>query len=553
MSLRPAILYDHVPTAISDDDDEDDEDKSKKETLGVSYYVSKMVHRVSAPLAPRQEKDNNNICGVQQFQVLEGEQGDDDDKNGSDHYGKVRNEIIDEKDDDDHHHDKHESESDDDDDDDLRPMETIIEDTDSDYILIPIPSSAAMMTTTTNGDNNDQVILSTTHRRTIHRLRKQLLARCNLIFKNTIAAIASSESNNRHNSQIWDFWKAKIRATITKPISYYLRNLKSSSIYSSYDWVSETVIDIHGNRLILPGACVDLDYESENSNMIDDNNNSNNSINSINNNDTGTLIVPACTDSVTLKQDDDFGTRSNSPLSSTTIMVSAYDLLSVERNNQQTKRRINNNNTDTQQSLSLFETIEEDHHGGSRDYRYYYRDDDDDDFDGNNAEDYQSTMIMIATTKDITQQWKHTIWKLVKRKTNRWYCSGYFRFQQTIQCVGRLLIDSQQLLLNYNCNSNNRIHRRALLLLLSNSNASRNRKGVLLETNDRDKTDEQEVSASTIFDCTKSSQYTTSARTIKDDEGAVIIEMSSCKSNICIRTLHHNEQHETRRMSDVMY
>jgi hypothetical protein len=552
MSLRPAVLYDHVPTAIPDDDDEDDEDRNK-ETLGVSYYVSKMVHRVSAPLAPRQEKDNNNICGVQQFQVLEGEQGDDDDKNGSDHYGKVRNEIIGQKDDDDHHHDKHESESDDDDDD-IRPMETIIEDTDSDYILIPIPSSAAMMMTTTNGDNNDQVILSTTHRRTIHRLRKQLLARCTLIFKNTNAAIASLESNNRHNSQIWDFWKAKIRATITKPISYYLRNLKSSSIYSSYDWVSETVIDIHGNRLILPGACVDLDVESENSIMIDDDNNSNNSINSNNNNDTGTLIVPACTDSVTLKQDDDFGTRSNSPLSSTTIMVSAYDLLSVERNNQQTKRRINNNNTDTQQSLSLFETIEEDHHGGSRDYRYYYRDDDDDDdFDGNNVEDYQSTMIMIATPKDITQQWKHTIWKLVKRKTNKWYCGGYFRFQQTIQCVGRLLIDSQQLLLNYNCSSSNRIHRRALLLLLSNSNANSNKKGVLLETNDRDKTDKQEVPASTIFDSTKSSQYTTTATTIKDDEGAVIIEMTSCKSNICIRTLHHNEQHEIRRMSDVMY
>jgi hypothetical protein len=537
MSLRPAVLYDHVPTAIPDDDDEDDEDKNK-ETLGVSYYVSKMVHRVSAPLAPRQEKDNNNSCGVQQFQVLEGEQGDDDDNNGSDHDEEYRDETIG-KNDDDHYHDKDESESDDDDDD-LRPMETIIEDTDSDYIIIPIPSSAAMTTTTTttNGDNNDQVLLSTTHRRKINRIRKQLRVLCNLIFKNTIAAIASSESNNRHNSQIWDFWKAKIRATITKPIGYCLRDLKSSSIYSSYDWVSEIVIDIHGNRLILPGSCVDLDYESENSNMIDDNNSNNNDNSS---DGRGTLIVASCTDSVTIKQDDDFGTRSNSPLSSTTIMVSAYDLLSVERNKQQTKRRINNNNTDTPQSLSLFETIEEDHHGGSRDCRYYYRDDDDDDYDGYNVEDYQSTMIMIATTKDITQQWKHAIWKLVKRKTNRWYCGGYFRFQQTIQCVGRLLIDSQQLLLNHNSNSNNGIHRRALLLLLSNSNANSNRKGVLLETNDRDKTDEQEVSDSTIFGFTQSSQYTTSTRTIKDDEGAVVIEMSSCKSNICIRTLHQNE------------
>jgi len=148
---------------------------------------------------------------------------------------------------------------------------------------------------------------------------------------------------------------------------------------------------------------------------------------------------------------------------------------------------------------------------------------------------------MIATTKDVTQQWKHAIWKLVKRKTNRWYCGGNFRFQQTIQCVGRLLIDSQQLLLNYNSNCNNIIHRRALLLLLSNSNASSNRKGVLLEANDRDKKDEQEVSDSTIYGSTKSSQYTTSSRTIEDDEGAVIIEMPSCKSNICIRTLHQNE------------
>jgi len=35
MSLRPAVLYDHVPTAIPDDDDDDSEDKNK-ETLGVS-------------------------------------------------------------------------------------------------------------------------------------------------------------------------------------------------------------------------------------------------------------------------------------------------------------------------------------------------------------------------------------------------------------------------------------------------------------------------------------------------------------------------------------
>ncbi|MGK3747976.1 MAG: hypothetical protein ACI8RD_000266 [Bacillariaceae sp.] len=539
MSLRPAVLYDHVPTAIPDDDDDDSEDKNK-ETLGVSYYVSKMVHRISAPPAPRQEKDsnNNNSCDVQQFQVLEREQGNDDDNNGSDHDEKYRDETID-KSDNDHHHNKGDSESDDDDDDDddddLRPMETIIEDTDSDYILIPIPSSATMTMTTTNGENNNEILLATTHRRTIKRIRKQLRDLCNLIFNNTIdIAIASSESNNRHNNSqiIWNVWKAKIRATITKPISYYLRNLPSSSIYSSYDWVSETVIDIHGGptntltnfRLILPGACVDLDTESEINSMIDHNNN---------NNDTGTLIVPACTDSGILKGED-FATRIYSPLLSTTIMVSAYDILAVERNNQQIKRRINNN-TDTPQSLSLFETIEEEHRGGSRDCRYYYRDDDD--------EDYQSTMIMVATTIDVTQQWKHALWKLVKRKTNRWYYVGYFRFQQTIQSVGQLLIDSQQLLLkcNNNSNSSNRIHRGALLLLLSNFNANGTRKGVLLDTNDSDKTDEQDVLDPTIFDSTRSSQYTTSTRTIEDDEGVVIIEMSSCKSNHYIRSLPRNE------------
>jgi len=467
----PAVLYDHNPTDIHNDDD--DEDKIKE--LGVSYFVSKMVHRISAP----------------RFQILEGEESDnyrDKNDNKADDV-----EEANKSNDNDGNHFKDESESNADDD--LRPMETIME-CDSDYVFIPISTETEteMTTTTATGDSFMVVIYRKTK-----RIRKQLQDLCNTIVPS---------SNRNHHSQIWDLWKAKLQITITKPISYYLRYLSSPSIYSSYDWVSETVIDKSGNRLILPGACVVLDSESKNK-IIDDSNN----------NHTGTLIVPACTNSTNHKQDD-FTTYVNNPLppsssspsslwTSTTIMVSAHDLLAVKRNNQQAKHHVD---TNIPQPLSRYDAIEAEHRGRSQDYSYYYRyDDDGDDYRGNNIEDRQYTTIMVTTTNDATQQWTRALWKLMKRKTNMWYCVGYLRFRLSIQSV------------------NNRILRHALMLLPQKKNDNGNRNHMLCDAQKSDKMNEQEIS-DLIFDPTRNRQNTSATKKY-EDQGVVIIEMPSCKLN----------------------
>mmetsp|Transcript_7578 Transcript_7578/g.8823 ORF Transcript_7578/g.8823 Transcript_7578/m.8823 type:complete len:481 (-) Transcript_7578:133-1575(-) len=476
----PAVLYDHNPTDIHNIDD--------------IYFVSKMFRRISAPPAPR-------------FQVFDGEESDNDCNKDDNQADDVKEENkSNDNDENDGNHFKDESESNADDD--LCPMETIME-CDSDYVLIPISTEkkTEMTTITTTTDDSFLVVI---YRKTT-RIRNHFRDLCN--------TIVPSSKPNLH-SQIWDLWKAKLQITITKPISYYLRYLSSPSIYSSYDWVSETVIDRSGNRLILPGACVVLDSESKKK-IIDDSN-----------------------DNHTDHKQDDITTSENNPLppsssspsslwASTTIMVSAHDLLAVKRNNQQAKHRVD---TNIPQPLSRYDAIEAEHRGGSQDYRYYYRyDDDDDDYRGNNIEDRQYTTIMVTTTKDATQQWTRALWKLVKRKINMWYCVGYLRYRLSIQSIGRLLIDSQQLLLKYNnksninSNNNNRILRRALMLLPNKKNDNGNRNHMVCDAHECEKMNEQEVS-DFIFDPNRSRQNT-SATTKYEDEGIVIIEMSSCKSN----------------------
>jgi len=93
-----------------------------------------------------------------------------------------------------------------------------------------------------------------------------------------------------------------------------------STIYSSYDWVSEVVVDEQGRRLILPGQLVAMDSDSANQQESSPNFGS------------GLPHSPAETDSdiptVALLTRADF----SSLFETSTIMVSAHDLLATQHN-----------------------------------------------------------------------------------------------------------------------------------------------------------------------------------------------------------------------------
>jgi len=359
-------------------------------------------------------------------------------------------------------------------------MDTIIEDFDSDYVVIPIPSSSSLSsssTATTTADHDYAVVFSILSRTEKSRIYSRLIhAYGDALFKTT--TIRSREWCNR--SRITHFWKANngallirkslsgfrssLQTNLLKPLlQYYLNDLSlsSSSIYSAYDCVSETIIDGSGNRLILPGSCVDLDFIDEPQSA------GGNGKATTGYRDTGTLIVPAyCANNSTtcLKHDSTTTASPTIPLppsssssmwASNTIMVSAHDLLAVKRDR------------NVPQSLSLFDMVEEEEQqqqqGRSQDYRYYYRDE----------------YIATTTTQNLTQQWSRALWKLTKRKTiNMWYYNnniGYISFRRSIKNIRQrlLIINPQQLLIKY-CKSNTRRISYCRSLLLSSSSSSSN-------------------------------------------------------------------------------
>ena len=452
----PAVLYDHVPVVDLPDDDD-----TQKEPTGVSYFVSKMVYRVSAP--PR-EQDDDGEQRQQQPQSIEREREDSDNSDNGNDNGN----------DNDNGNEDIESDNDVE-----RPMETIIEDLDSDYVFIPIPSS----TTTVDHDEVFSVISRTEKNRIYSRLH----AYGDALFKTTTR---SCEWNN--HSRITHFWKANgalirslsgfysLQTHLLKPLQYYLKDLSSSSIYSSYDWVSETAIDGSGNRLILPGSCVALDFDDDSENCFLGNDGNGKA----SNRDTGTLIVPSCANSTCLKHNTTaspnipLSSSSSSMWASNTIMVSAHDLLAVKRDQYKCRE-----DTNMPQPLSLFDAIEEEEQqqqGRSQDYRYYYRD--------------ENSSFMVATTQNVTQQWSRALWKLTKRKTNMWYYIGYISFRRSIQNVGRLLINPQQLLIKY-YKSNTIISCRSLLLS-SNTGFANGECDMFIQAHDEDNRDKEGISDS---------------------------------------------------------
>lgn len=406
----PAVLYDHVPlTDIVDDDG----DAQKLEPVGVSYFVSSMVHQVSAPREHEDDLDPEGEENLSRIRACDREGKDtlkvfDKESNINTGDASSTKDCASRDMNDDN---KILAENDDEDDD--RPMETIIEDVDSEYVIIPIPPPTSV--------DGCQKILAALPRSRVHKILKKL---------HHVLKATSKQARNGASGSV-----ANLKTVILKPLRCYSKNFIPSSIYSSFDWVSTTVVDGSGNRLILPGSCIALDLD-ESQNTISENDTFNDD------NNMGTLIVPACensngfTDESTGSRSIDKASSSPFPASiwgSNTIMVSAYDLLAAKRNRDNSARY-----------SSSFDTINEEERGTPRHLHENY---------------LKDTVKIMSTTQGFSKRWKRAIFKLAERNADFFYCYCRIYVRRYIRETGRLLVKSQQLWKNYyNGNPNRNFH-----------------------------------------------------------------------------------------------
>mmetsp|Transcript_27834 Transcript_27834/g.49425 ORF Transcript_27834/g.49425 Transcript_27834/m.49425 type:complete len:518 (+) Transcript_27834:95-1648(+) len=398
----PAILYDHVPVALNADETDGHKQQLAKgggycrtpkailaehrENTGnnvVSYFVSSVVYQVSAP--PEHEDDAKK----QEQQEQQSNSSDDDE-----------NSVCGPQ------------------------METVWEDFDTAYVFVPRSSLGGE---DTNNYVDANVTLSHySHASKMNRIRHHLYT--------LGSSIASSSSWPRRTFQ------GLLTKGLLKPV-YYVSTYASSilpsstSIYKSYDWVSETVIDESGNRLILPGPLINLD-----STTLDQNDSKSYAWDgggqtspflcaSAQNDDidNSTLIVPASSDTAVDHVERDCAVPSScGPISSSspwwpshTIMVSAHDLLAVQQ--QQTSQHQNNHLSGAEwspSSSSLWIVPEEgEQQQGQRLSRCSMS---------------RPQWVASRETDSIVQQWTHALWKLAKRRTMRWYRLSCFRIRQTV-------------------------------------------------------------------------------------------------------------------------
>jgi hypothetical protein len=403
----PAVLYDHVPI----EDDDEDTIKGGRSPLRrsrFSYFVSSMVHQVSAPLELT-VKDDHEKKQNHHNNDEEGEEeniADDDEEDATSTSGGTP------------------------------VLHTIWRDSSTEYVFVPrsstststsaTDSAGASASTTPEGNNSD--VTSTMSSSLQHRL----------------------PNINRIRDKLFIFGKVLLSGTsIWNPIVYHLSSYASSlfqtstssSIYRSYDWVSETVIDENGNRLVLPGELIVMDGCPP--------------IGTEQDHDGSPILPSAC-------QTNDTTTQSCSVLNcsyskslsscwlSKTIMVSAHDLLVVQHQHQQQQQQ-QQHGTHRDHILiptsSLCLISDDENLGGEPSLRY----DDDDDDDDNYKRQWNS---INASTDSLTRQWTGAIWRFAKCKTIRWYRVSCFCVRQTVLGVERVLSTSTKLQLPHNDTQN---------------------------------------------------------------------------------------------------
>lgn len=422
----PAVLYDHVPVL---DISNEDVEKTRKPEGVISYFVTSFIHNASAPREQdgfvneeigdgRNDRKNENqredipestrggskcSCDTEKVDVSQSinDSVDSDSDNDNRHDGDIlildENQAVTENDEDTH-----------------CPLETIIEDIGSDYVLIPIPSPA-------ENDDHRKLLSSALLARASKMPRAFLRATRKKLDSHQITRLCQNAAQ-KFNS---------LQATLLQPIHSYTRDNHSSSIYSSFDWVSETVVDASGNRLILPGSCISLDADepisAQNKGIGGDSEFSDNHI-------AGKLIVPA---------------RSASERSrgSNTLMVSAHDLLAAKR-------------AQIKQRTCLVDATREGELDGPLCSWYCF---------GNEEIDFDHSKVMTATTRNLTQQWKLALWKLAQHKADVWYRYSHIFVRQSIQKSGHLLVKSQELLAQYWKRNHLHYHHRLVMVPTNNT------------------------------------------------------------------------------------
>lgn len=404
----PAVLYDHIPI----DDLKHDRD-ARNEISGSSCVVSSMIHETSAP-REEDDDDGNGDKTHKEFERSLFEENRNGRKNES------KDELRSMKDRESECIKQIEVVQNDETED--RPMETIIEDIDSDYVQIPIPPPIMPY-----DFDNDLPSVSRT-KTGIVRNKIKSFGRAFLR-----ATMRSPELNRDRAAN-----DSKVNGIITKclsgcaagsrallrPFESYAKNLVSPSIYNSYDWVSETVIDSSGNRLILPGSCIALDSGCSRTSIVDGARK-----HSGDKENKGILIIRSGSDDIGLESGIQswkgipvVTSPSSSPWASNSIMVSAHDLIAVKYD-----QRVSPGDWD---DLSMD----------------------------------RSTIVMV-TTQNVTKQWIRTLWRLVQRKADVWYYVGQSYLKRSIRNAGLLFVDSRRLLIQYYRNNS-----RPLYLSLQTSN-----------------------------------------------------------------------------------
>jgi hypothetical protein len=227
----------------------------------------------------------------------------------------------------------------------------------------------------------------------------------------------------------------------------------SSSIYRSYDWVSETVVDKSGNRLILPGPLIDLDASvNGNDNYFEHHCETQQGSRStcligysgLDEPSGGTLIVPASPEPSNRPSDiarptsccDLVSSVPSSWWPSTTIMVSAHDLLAVKRQQRLQDQfwcQESEMKRSPPSSSCCWIDSEDEQHGEGCMLGI-----------SNRALPWATNHIISSETS--TQEWTHAFWKIAKRKTSTLFGVKCFStLQQTVQSVERVLSVSLRL------------------------------------------------------------------------------------------------------------
>ncbi|KAG7352742.1 hypothetical protein IV203_008790 [Nitzschia inconspicua] len=417
----PAVLYDHVPVVEKDNtaaprtvyDDGHIHQQAPSLLALRSYFVTKIVHQVSAP--PEDTDESRYPCQQQQQQEEEEEEKEMTD---------TQQATLKKK-------EKSESESDCDSICVSTPMETIWEDNVyTDYVFVP---HSAM--------SEDHVVHSQHSARrklSYSRLQKLQYVIRSLFSHKPLAD--TPDNNHRPSIQDGEIRSITINTAFLDPLvrasSYFFSYLPtarpSTSIFKTYDWVSETTIDKSGNRLILPGALVVMDASQGDLTGLE------------NSSAAGILILPSVQEGTKAtsvgdaRREPSFHTKSKSfegssslswwP-SSTTVMVSAHDLLAVQRQRRKVDAAYLNGRSDLISSptnSSLWIVPEENENLESMTKTRPFQ-----------TPGQQTVALPNTETTIVLQTWTSALWKSAKRRTKRWCHLNYCRVQMKAKQVGR--------------------------------------------------------------------------------------------------------------------